>query len=240
MTSPNAFAIVPAAGFGRRMQQSGSVTAPKQYLTIRGKTILQWTLETLDRIPGLAGIVVVIGPEDNWFEELPLDLDKPLTIVEGGAERMHSVLNGLRALEDHARDDDWVLVHDAVRPCASLDDIAQLFREVTNDPALAGGLLAVPVRETLKRVKEGNMVDCTVPREEYWCAATPQMFRYQGLFHALKQAVADNMLITDEAHAMEKVGYQVKLVEGRADNIKITRIEDLALAEHILHSQEML
>lgn len=236
MTEPRYWAIVPAAGVGKRLQAAVPGAPPKQYLAIGGRAVLAHTLERLDSIGGLAAIVVALGAHDTWFSQLDLALRTPLETVQGGAERADSVMNALRAIEDRAQPDDWVLVHDAVRPCVGAGDIERLRRELAAD--VVGGLLAVPVRETLKKGTAGNRVACTVPREQYWLAATPQMFRYGVLSQALAQAIADQVVITDEAHAVERAGHPVRLVPGRADNIKITHPEDLVLAEHILTARE--
>lgn len=235
MAEPRFWAVVPAAGVGRRLQAASPSATPKQYLELQGQSILAHTLQRLDAIAGLAGIVLVLGEQDDWFGRLSLTLDSPLLTAPGGAERARSVRNGLAALAGRAADNDWVLVHDAVRPCVSSADIERLRGELAQDPV--GGLLAIPVRETLKRATPQARVASTVPREEYWLAATPQMFRYGLLTAALDQALQEGAVITDEAHAMERAGHPVRLVAGRADNIKITHIEDLALAEHILNSR---
>jgi 2-C-methyl-D-erythritol 4-phosphate cytidylyltransferase len=155
--------------------------------------------------------------------------------VPGGAERCHSVLNALELLAGHAAADDWVLVHDAARPCLRPADLACLLDTLAEDPV--GGLLAVPVRDTMKRADIGDRVETTVDRNGLWHALTPQMFRLQALREALGKAIAAGVLVTDEAAAMEWAGHRPRLVAGAGDNLKITRPEDLPLAAYYLERQ---
>ncbi len=230
------WAIIPAAGVGRRMQTDSSLTAvPKQYLELNGRTITEHTLHRVSQLSCLSGIVLVVGKQDNWWQTLNLKLSAKLMSAEGGAERAASVLNGLLSLQGQARAEDWVLVHDVVRPCVSLHDMEKLISSFSNEDI--GGILAAPVRETLKRVNSDLSIEVTVPREHYWLAATPQMFRYGLLKNALEKAMAENLLITDESHAMEYAGHRVKVVQGSSENIKITQAEDIFLAEQILKKQ---
>lgn len=224
------WAMVPAAGAGKRM---GSAI-PKQYLPLAGQPVIAHTLDTLLRYPHFAGLVVAISAGDEWWPAVAAGIatNKPLQIVTGGAERCHSVLNGLDALWQHAHPNDWVLVHDAARPCLTVSDLDRLLAELTNDPI--GGLLAIPVRDTLKQTDAGQRVAATVDRSQLWYALTPQMFRLGILRDALQAALQSGLLVTDEAAAMEAAGFAPRLVEGRADNLKITRPEDLALAEFYL------
>jgi len=230
MTSPRHWALVPAAGIGKRM---GSAV-PKQYLPLAGRPVITHALATLLAHPRLAGVVVAIGAEDEWWPTVAAELAvaKPLRVVTGGAERCHSVLNGLEALRQRAAPTDWVLVHDAARPCLATEELDRLLAELADDPV--GGLLAVPVRDTLKQADVAGRVAATVDRSRLWHALTPQMFRLGMLQEALSAARARGLLVTDEAAAMEAAGYAPRLVEGRADNLKITRPEDLALAEFYL------
>ena len=230
MNSSGHWAIVPAAGIGKRM---GS-TIPKQYLPLAGRPVIAWTLDTLLHHPRINGLVVAIGAEDEWWPEVAASLAdiKPLRVVTGGAERCHSVLNGLEALRQHADLTDWVLVHDAARPCLAVADLDRLMNELADDPV--GGLLAAPVRDTLKQADSAGRVATTVDRSRLWHALTPQMFRLGRLRDALNAALARGLLVTDEAGAMEAAGFAPRLIEGRADNVKITRPEDLALAEFYL------
>jgi len=171
--------IVPAAGIGTRM---GSIT-PKQYLPLGGQTVLGQTLHRLASLPGLARIVVALHPEDHFWPELALPAGVSVSVCEGGSQRSQSVLNALQSLQDEAGEDDWVLVHDAVRPCVRVAEIATLLCEIAGHPC--GGLLAVPVSSTLKRRDEAGNVAATLPRENVWQAATPQAFRAGRLRHAL-------------------------------------------------------
>lgn len=229
--NPRYWALVPAAGIGSRM----GAEVPKQYLTLHGKTILEHTLERLLQIPGLEGIIVAINPFDEYWQQLPLSNHAKIETVDGGQERSDSVINGLRALRDRAHKLDWILVHDAARPCVTLDSIQSMFDAL--EEHLVGGVLGVPVSDTLKRINEEYGIEATVDRRVLWHAQTPQMFRFGILHHALHKALAEEFVVTDEASAVERAGYQPLMVEGRRDNLKITRPEDLALAEVLLQIQ---
>ncbi len=230
MSTLHYWAMVPAAGAGRRM---GAAT-PKQYLPLLGQAVIVHTLEILLRHPRIAGVAVAIGAEDGWWPGIAhaLPTTKPLLVVTGGAERCHSVANGLQALREWAALDDWVLVHDAARPCLTGGDLDRLMSELADDPI--GGLLATPVRDTLKQADDHGRVATTVDRARLWHALTPQMFRLGLLHDALCATLDRGLLVTDEAAAMEAAGFAPRLVEGRSDNLKITRPEDLALAEFYL------
>lgn len=227
-TNEGYWVIVPAAGIGSRMQQS----IPKQYLKIADKTILDYTLEKLTSHHSVKGVVVVISKSDKYWSNHQLVNDKTIITTEGGAERFQSVFNALKILSDKCKTNEWVLVHDAARPCLSLDDISKLINKVSNDDI--GGLLAVPVRDTMKRANSYGKILHTTERQYLWHALTPQMFRYGMLIDALQSAINSDNVITDEASALEAKGYQALLIEGSASNIKITRPEDLALAEFYL------
>ena len=222
------WAVVPAAGIGSRMQAD----IPKQYLKINNKCILEYTLECFYSHPKIAGVVVVLAADDPHWSKLSVAGNARVMTAPGGAERFNSVLNGLRCLLQLAAEDDWVLVHDAVRPCLHHDDIDRLISELNGHPV--GGLLAVPVRDTLKRVSDTGEVTETVDRSGLWHALTPQMFRLAMLAEAITQAVDGDSMITDEAQAMELCGHRPLAVPGRADNIKITHRGDLPLAELFL------
>lgn len=227
------WAVVPSAGVGRRM----GAPIPKQYLEINNKTVIQYTLDSLLEHPDVSGLIMVMHPDDNCWDEISLHPNKPLSIVDGGEERCHSVLNALEYLLEKADMNDWVLVHDAARPCLRAEDIDKLILQASDG---IGGILAVPVRDTMKRSDNDNHICETVDRNQLWHALTPQMFRLGQLHDALKDALDNNKLVTDEASAMELAGYKPLLVEGHADNIKITRPEDLALAEYYLAQQNRL
>lgn len=225
--------VVPAAGSARRM----GAAVPKQYLPLAGRTVIDWSLAPFLAHPRTAGVVVALSADDQRWSQTTLASNEKVTTTRGGAERMDSVLAGLRALQDRAVPDDWVLVHDAARPCLSTSDLDRMLNELSDDAV--GGLLAAPVVDTLKRADEGGRVSQTVPREQLWRALTPQMFRYVLLQRALESAQAKGVAVTDEAQAVEALGFQPKLVAGDADNIKITLPEDLPRAERILRSRSV-
>jgi 2-C-methyl-D-erythritol 4-phosphate cytidylyltransferase len=222
------WAVIPAAGIGRRMQAD----RPKQYLPLGRGTVLEQTIAIFSRHPRIAGIVVIVSAGDPYWARLTIDSARPLHVAPGGAERCHSVLNGLALLQQHAAPDDWVLVHDAARPCLRPADIDLLIASLADDAV--GGLLAIPVRDTMKRDDGAGRIARTEERLGMWHALTPQMFPLGLLHEALQQALADGFEVTDEASAVEHSGRKPRLVEGHADNIKITRPEDLALARFFL------
>ncbi|HUG04894.1 MAG TPA: 2-C-methyl-D-erythritol 4-phosphate cytidylyltransferase [Steroidobacteraceae bacterium] len=219
--------VIAAAGASSRF--GGSV--PKPYLRIAGRSLLEYALRALARAPGLAGGVVVTTPVDRRFPRLPASVRRGVTTVGGGPTRSASVLNGLQALAS-AAPDDWVLVHDAARPCVPRADLSALVAECRRNAV--GGLLAVRVTDTLKRADaEGRSIG-TVPRDGLWRAQTPQMFRHGRLLRALQRAQAQGLDATDEAAAIEGLGLKPRLVEGSPLNVKVTRPSDLALAEAAL------
>lgn len=220
--------VIPAAGLGKRMQAD----RPKQYLGLAGRTVIEHTLACFTDHPDIRGIVVCLSDEDAYWPNLDIPSQVPIIRAAGGRERCHSVLNGLAALSGHAGEDDWVLVHDAARPCLSRADLDKLIHDLKDDPV--GGILAVPVRDTMKRDNEAGRILHTVDRNGLWHALTPQMFPLDSLRRALELALEDGFEVTDEASALEHAGLQPRLVEGRSSNIKITRPEDLALAEFYL------
>ena len=223
--------VVPAAGRGVRL----GTELPKQYHPLAGRPIIERTLTTMSRLPDLLGIVVVLAATDRHWEKLKLTLPVPLHTAVGGAERVHSVLAGLRLLADIASGDDWVLVHDVARPCLRLSDLEHLVNTLRDHPV--GGLLGLPVVDTVKRANADNEVLETVSRVGLWRALTPQMFRLEPLRVALTACLARGLVPTDEAAAMEALGHRPLVVLGNADNIKITHPEDLALAELFLCEQ---
>ena len=225
-----AWAVVPAAGSGRRM---GAVVA-KQYLALCGRPLLAHALAPLFACRHLTAVVLVVAPGDQRWQALLRPGERLLT-ADGGTERCHSVLNGLERLAGVAAEDDWVLVHDAARPCLSGEELEALFSALRDDPV--GGLLALPLSDTLKAADDDHRVRETVPREGLWRALTPQMFRYGLLRSALEQAMEAGTVVTDEAAAMELAGHRPALVAGRAGNIKVTSPEDLVLAEAVLRQR---
>lgn len=225
----NYYAVVPAAGVGKRMQAD----VPKQYLRLAGKTVLEQTLNRLLAADIFTAISISISKEDPYWTELDVAKNPKIITAEGGIERADSVLSALKALEDVADKDDWVLVHDAARPCITSQDIMLLINRLKNETF--GGILALSSHDTLKQVT-GETIQTTLDRSTVWRALTPQMFRYGVLKKALEQTKG-NLAVTDEASAVELTGGVAKIIEGRADNIKITRPEDLALAEFYLEKQ---
>ena len=227
---PRHYAIVPAAGSGSRF---GAGT-PKQYLSLAGRPLIFHTLAALVACPEIDRVWVVLAPGDSeWdrhdWSELGAKLE---TLRCGGATRADSVGNGLKAAAMVAADDDWVLVHDAARPCLSREMLAALLAELADDPV--GGILAMPVADTLKRSDEEQRVAATEPRDGLWQAQTPQMFRY-GL---LREALEKCRDVTDEAGAIEALGLQPRLVRGDATNLKVTCPADLTLAALILRGRK--
>lgn len=231
MNHPTKFwAVVPAAGVGKRM----NADRPKQYLELAGKTVLEQTLLRLLQADVFAAISVAISAEDPFWPELPIAKHEKILTAAGGKERADSVLSALKAIHGLATDSDWVLVHDAARPCLTSGDIHYLIDSLVDDEV--GGILALSSHDTLKNV-QGKTILGTLDRSHIWRALTPQMFRY-GMLKAALQAAEGNPAVTDEASALEMQGRQPKIVEGRPDNIKITRPEDLALAQFYLEQQQ--
>ena len=228
-SKPQYTVVVPAAGVGKRMQAD----IPKQYLLLAGKAILTHTLECLISHPQIEHIVLVLHPQDPYFDELAVSNAEWITRVDGGKERADSVLAGLRALTS----DEWVLVHDAARPCLSHEDLDKLL--ILAEQGEIGGILATPVRDTMKRAhsRHTDLVDKTECRENLWHALTPQFFPTAELLQALEEGLAKDANITDEASAIEWAGGQVKLVEASPQNLKITRPDDLQLAEFYLKNR---
>ncbi|WP_443190494.1 2-C-methyl-D-erythritol 4-phosphate cytidylyltransferase [Pseudomonas indica] len=226
------WAVVPAAGIGSRMRAD----RPKQYLQLAGRTILEHSLHCLLDHPGLQGLVVSLATDDPYWPDLACSKDSRIQRAAGGRERADSVLNALLRLEAlGAAANDWVLVHDAARPNLARSDLDRLLDELADDPV--GGLLAVPARDTLKRVGADGRVVETVDRSLIWQAYTPQMFRLGPLRAALAGALAAGATVTDEASAMEWAGQSPRLVEGRSDNLKVTRPEDLQWLAQRWHDQ---
>lgn len=225
VSSADVVAVVPAAGIGSRMQSA----CPKQYLTIGQHTILEHSIACLFRHPAVSRVVVALSPEDTQFAQLPVAQDPRITVVTGCDSRATSVLAGLRAIQ-HAH---WVLVHDAARPCLHPEDLHALL--ALREQSKVGGILAAPVRDTMKRGEPGQAaIAHTVDREQLWHALTPQLFPHQLLLTSLERALQEGANVTDEASALEYCGYHPALVAGRSDNIKVTRPEDLALAAFYL------
>lgn len=228
LNMPRYVAIIPAAGSGSRMQTE----MPKQYALLAGKPLLQHAVHTLCAHARIEQVFIVLSPDDQRFSTLDWSAcgSKLSALYCGGETRAASVFNGLLAANDAIDGADWVLVHDAARPCLQATDIDRLIAGIGDSET--GGLLAVPVPDTLKRGNAGGEVLQTVARERLWRAQTPQMFRYRVLIEALRRA--DIAAVTDESSAVEQIGAKPKLVPGSASNFKVTYPEDLALAELIL------
>ncbi len=222
------WAVVPAAGCGSRF--GGEV--PKQYLPLVGRPLIEHTLTRLLAHPRVDGAVVALAADDPLWPGWRTLAGKPVLTCIGGAERADSVLAGLRALPVSVTDDDFVLVHDAARPCLRHADLDKLLAWGGAHPV--GALLGAPLRDTLKRAAADDSIVATEVRAGLWRAFTPQMFRRAGLTRALVAALDAGIAVTDEAMAMERLGLKPMLVEGSEDNLKVTTPADLALAEFIL------
>lgn len=220
-------AIVPAAGVGSRMKAN----KPKQYLTIGQKTVLEHTVEKLLAHPEVSLVVIAVTDGDPYFPLLSIALHPKVVRVSGGQERADSVLSALQYVQTHQLAE-WVMVHDAARPCVRVEDLNTLIS--VSQAHDVGAILASPVRDTMKRSNQSGDIDHTVDREALWHALTPQMFKTEPLTRTLSEALAAGAIITDEASAFEWAGLQAALVHGCSDNIKITQPEDLALAEFYL------
>lgn len=226
MTVNNYWVVIPAAGTGVRMASA----LPKQYLPLSGKTVLEWAIHPFLQDTRCQGIVVLIASEDEHWPKLSLAHTK-LQVAHGGSERAHSVLAGLKSLNT-ASDQDWVMVHDAARPCLHAEDLDKLCAEINEDNV--GAILATPLADTLKQTDHEGCIEKTLPRDRLWRALTPQLSRLGMLKSALQSALAKGSLVTDESSALEFMGYHPKLVEGRSDNLKITLPADLQIAASIL------
>ena len=228
------FAVIPAAGSGSRMGNS----LPKQYLALAGRPMIYHAVHTLCVSPEISSVFVILSPEDReWLKYDWSEFSSKLVVFNcGGETRAMSILNGLKAASEESfiDNDDWVMVHDAARPCLSEELLKKLLDELSDDAV--GGLLAVPLSDTLKRGGTNNRVQKTEPRKDLWQAQTPQMFRYKLLLDALCKP--DSKTMTDDASAVEALGLCPKLVLGDVSNIKITYPKDLVLAELILRAQK--
>ncbi|MDP0562040.1 MAG: 2-C-methyl-D-erythritol 4-phosphate cytidylyltransferase [Candidatus Endonucleobacter sp. (ex Gigantidas childressi)] len=228
------WAIVPAAGIGKRM----NTDTPKQYLQINGKMLIEHTLERLIKFPLFEKIIVVLSKDDKYASDINILRHKKIVLAEGGKERYHSVINGLKSLNSLADDNDWVMVHDAARPCVRQTDIAWLVESLrTHD---VGGVLGSVVKDTIKRVDSNDTIIETIDRTTLRHTFTPQMFKWKALTEALTLSVTHGVYVTDEAGAMEHAGYKPMMVEGYSDNIKVTSKEDLALAALYIEQQSKL
>jgi 2-C-methyl-D-erythritol 4-phosphate cytidylyltransferase/2-C-methyl-D-erythritol 2,4-cyclodiphosphate synthase len=239
------WAIVPAAGRGARFAASAEGPAPKQYATLLGATVLQWSLRALLAEPRVHGVVVALARDDTHWPGIASKLDSPkLQTTIGGENRQDSVMNGLEFLASQAAADDWVLVHDAARPCLGGIDLAALLDAVgvgvgphaAGAASVSGAVLAAPIVDTVKRELGDHIT--TVDRQGLWRALTPQVFAFAQLRHALKEAALAGVAVTDEAQAVERMGLRPTLVQGSPFNVKITRVADLNVAASILKMTE--
>jgi 2-C-methyl-D-erythritol 4-phosphate cytidylyltransferase / 2-C-methyl-D-erythritol 2,4-cyclodiphosphate synthase len=241
-TARRLWAIVPAAGRGERFAAAAHSGLPKQYTPLRGKSVLEWSLRALLTEPRIEGIVVVLAAGDAHWAEVARNLESPkLLTTVGGAHRQDSVMNGLEYLAPRVGADDWILVHDAARPCLRAADLGALVDALEKNPRsatadLGGVVLAAPIVDTIKRERPDGLE--TVDRTGLWRALTPQIFAYAALRKALQEAAAGNLAVTDEAQAMERLGIRAALVPGSPFNIKVTRTEDLEMAAAILKMGE--
>ncbi len=224
--------IVPAAGVGKRMQAN----CPKQYLCINNKTILTHTVMKLLNHERISKVIISLGANDQYFSESELVNHPNIIRVEGGKERVDSVLNGLKVID--SKDYPWVLVHDAARPCIAHHDIDNLIEQCLESDC--GGILAAPVRDTMKRGigRTKITIKQTVERAQLWHALTPQMYKTDELISAIEHALANGLSVTDEASAIEHANLPSLLVCASSENIKITHPDDLALAEFYINKQE--
>lgn len=233
MTLPQIHALIPAAGKGQRF--TGRI--PKQYVELLGRPLIAHSIDAVKGHSAVNAVTVALAPDDTWFAQLLQEEYPDVHLVVGGTSRAESVLNGLNDIESKNPECQWVLVHDAARPCLAARHLARLIERAT--ASSHGGILAVPVSDTLKRA-DGDRIENTVDRSKFWAAQTPQLFPVTELRTALQMALSMKHEPTDEAAAMEQAGFHPLLVEGDSSNLKVTRSSDLSLAEHILRlrSQE--
>jgi 2-C-methyl-D-erythritol 4-phosphate cytidylyltransferase/2-C-methyl-D-erythritol 2,4-cyclodiphosphate synthase len=236
LATPRVWAIVPAAGHGARFAGSTSGSAPKQYAPLHGATVLEWSLRALLAEPRVAAVMVALAADDAHWPAVAAKLDSTkLQTTIGGTSRQETVANSLEALSAQAAAHDWVLVHDAARPCLTRADLAALL-DAVGAAGSAGAVLAAPIFDTVKRELGDHLV--TVDRRGLWRALTPQVFAFASLRHALKEAALAGTVVTDEAQAVERMGLRPALVQGSPFNVKITRPADLGLAAKILQLTE--
>lgn len=228
-TTSRLVVVVPAAGVGKRMQAN----CPKQYLTINNKAVIEHTVERLLSHPAIDHIVIALGKDDEYFGDLAIAQSSKVRTVVGGAERVDSVLAGLKTID--AKRFPWALVHDAARPCLPLADLNSLINSCLNKNE--GAILAYPVKDTMKRTSSIGTIEHTVDRDNLWHALTPQMYKTNELIEAIESGLAGSVDITDESSAIEAHGIASHVVSASPNNIKITQPEDLAFAKFILAQQ---
>lgn len=221
--------VIPAAGIGNRMETA----IPKQYLPISGKPMISYSIQTFFASPRIASIHLALSPEDYFWRNLELAANSRLQLhYTGGETRAQTVLNTLYAMKSQVDVDDWILVHDAARPGLTLALLDTLLDSLENDAV--GGLLALPLADTLKQSNADDRVKTTIPRDGLWQAQTPQMFRYRLLTNALENF---DGVPTDEAQAIEALGFEPKLVIGSLRNMKVTYPQDMALMELFIQKE---
>lgn len=229
-SAPRVWTIVPAAGIGSRMRAD----RPKPYLQLNGRFLIDITLERLLGVNRIDTVFLALHRDDIWWRDAECSANRKVVTFTGGAERADSVRAGLDQIRTVAAPEDWVLVHDVARPCVREADILNLLQQVDDSPV--GGLLGAPITDTLKQVEPDGSVLATADRRRLWRALTPQVFRFELLDRALRQASDTRAPVTDEASAVELLGLRPRMVRGRADNIKVTVPEDLALAAWLLQN----
>ncbi|MFM2480214.1 2-C-methyl-D-erythritol 4-phosphate cytidylyltransferase [Celerinatantimonas sp. YJH-8] len=227
MTKKNYSVVIPAAGIGQRM----AADCPKQYLKILGQPMLSYSVKPFLSLDCIHQIVIALSADDHWFKTLELANHPKVKTVIGGADRVHSVMAALETIAP----DDWVLVHDAARPCLSQRELVAIIEAAERDQ---GAILACPVRDTMKRSNAQRVIETTINRDYLWHAQTPQSFACQILLNNIRGALKAGVNMTDEASAMEWAGYPVELIPGSHDNIKVTHPEDLSLAEFLISRQQ--
>lgn len=228
MKNDKYWVIIPAGGTGMRFGHA----LPKQYVEIEGKTVLEHSMDAFRYLPHLQGVVITHPLNDPYISDLSFDFPVPVIKVVGGELRFQSVANGLNNLRNKADVEDWILVHDAVRPCLHPEDLNKLITTLRDDSV--GGILAAPVKDTLKRTDaEGRIID-TVDRSHCWHALTPQMFRYGVLMKAIDSVIEQNMTVTDDAQALQLLGYSSRVVAADHPNPKLTYTQDFLLIGHLL------
>ena len=232
MNQSSLFAVVPAAGIGKRMNSE----IPKQYLKLAGEEILWRSIRRLRETGLLKDVVVAVSEDDEFIHTLPSDLKSFCQIVIGGESRNESVFAALKKLKKRIKDHDFVLVHDAVRPCVRVSDIAQLVNQAKDSDL--GSILGVPITDTMKFTDTENNILRTVDRKNMWRALTPQLFKFDKLYESISFTIEQNIQVTDEAQAMEICGHSMRMIHGSPDNIKVTYSEDLAIAEYFLEMQK--
>lgn len=223
--------VIPNAGIGDRF---GTET-PKQYVRIHGKTVFEHSINAFLSQDWIAGIIVALSASDSYFQHLTVARHEKVKQVLGGKNRSDSVMNAIAYLKNHAAQRDWVLVHDAVRPCLHAEDLQNLITTLKNEQV--GGILAMPLHDTIK-FAEKQIIAHTVDRSHLWCALTPQMFRLQILAEALIYCQARDMKVTDESSAIEHYGLKSKLIEAKHPNPKLTYTRDFSFISLLLRQQQ--